>query len=217
MIVRMPDDRSPSTNPALLRAAAVAVLAIIAIRMARRELNDPVDDTGAAVRLSAERGPIGASADAHVVPQVDEPEWIRDLASWTPRPPRTTVGRLVAVLWALPSTLLGLVVGLLTGVAPQLRDGVLLFAGARGLPGLLLRRTGFAATTLGHVVIARGTPSEKLMAHELLHTRQAERLGPLMGPVYWGLLARYGYARHPMERAARLAGRDAATRAASSS
>jgi hypothetical protein len=59
------------------------------------------------------------------------------------------------------------------------------------------------------VVVARGQPSAALLAHELVHTRQAERLGPFMAPVYLGLLARYGYLRHPMERAARRAGRRA--------
>jgi hypothetical protein len=54
------------------------------------------------------------------------------------------------------------------------------------------------------VVTTRSDPSPSLIAHELVHTRQAERFGVGFGPVYVGLLARYGYRQHPMERAARL-------------
>ncbi len=197
---------APSRTPAL---AATAVLAAVTIHYLRRDLNKPVDGSGAAVPLPRERAPLGSSADAHLVAWPDEPEWVRDLARWTPKAPVSLLGRLLAVVWAAPSTLAGLLVGLLTGRLPSVRDGVLVFADVRGLPGLLLGRGGFAATTLGHVVIAKAQPSDVLMAHELAHTRQAERLGPFAGPVYWYLLARYGYARHPLERAARRAGRAA--------
>lgn len=102
-------------------------------------------------------------------------------------------------------TLAGLIAGAGAGVAPRLRDGVVLFAPAGGITGAIVRRRGFAAAGLGHVVIAIEEPSPVLMAHELVHVRQAERLGPFMAPAYLGLLAVHGYQRHPMERAARLA------------
>jgi hypothetical protein len=86
---------------------------------------------------------------------------------------------------------------------------VLLFAPARGVTGAILRLRGFAAITLGHVVVARVDPGRRLFAHELVHTRQAERLGPLFPPVYLALHAAYGYTRHPLERAARLGARRA--------
>jgi len=104
---------------------------------------------------------------------------------------------------------IGLLVGATTATRPRVRDGVLLFAPAGGLAGAVLRLRGYAAITLGHVVIARVDPGPRLMTHELVHTRQAERLGPLFAPVYLALHAAYGYARHPFERAARLAGRTA--------
>ncbi len=120
------------------------------------------------------------------------------------------MGRIVALIWALPPTVGGLILGVLSGVRPRVEHGVLLFAGVRGAVGFGLKRGGYAATTLGHVVLTRSTaPSDHLLAHELAHTRQAERFGPLMGPLYYYLLARYGYTRHPMERAARRAGRAA--------
>lgn len=109
------------------------------------------------------------------------------------------------MVWAAPMTLVGLVVGAAAGVRPRRRDGVLLFAPARGLTGALIRRGGYAATGLGHVVVAVEEPSPALMAHELVHVRQAERLGPFLAPAYLALLAVHGYSRHPMERAARLA------------
>jgi hypothetical protein len=92
-------------------------------------------------------------------------------------------------------------------VAPRRVVGVLLFSPARGPAAQFLRVRGFSAMTIGHVVVARIEPSEALLAHELVHVRQAERLGPLMAPLYLALMAVYGYARHPMERAARLAQR----------
>ncbi|CAN5130758.1 hypothetical protein BH23ACT9_BH23ACT9_39810 [soil metagenome] len=189
----------------LVLLAATAVRA--GIRRARREMDPPIERTGAAMPLERERGHIGATSDAHLVSQAGEPDWVRELAGWLPPAPGTPAGRIAAYAWAAPATLGGLILGLLSGRTPEVRDGVLLFAGVRGLPALGLRRGGFAATTLGHVVIALRDPSPALMAHELAHTRQAERMGPFTGPVYWYLLARYGYARHPMERAARIAGR----------
>jgi hypothetical protein len=127
------------------------------------------------------------------------------LAAWIPPPPRTAAARVASVLWAAPMTLVGLLVGAGSGVAPRLRDGVVLFAPAGGITGAIVRRRGFAATGLGHCVIAVEEPPPSLLAHELVHVRQAERLGPFMAPAYLTLLAVHGYERHPMERAARLA------------
>lgn len=192
----------PLTVPALAAAA-------VGIYYLRRDLNPPADGSGAAVPLDAPRSPIGATGDAHLVSRVDEPDWVRDMAGWLPTRPATALGRAIAYAWASPATLGGLIVGVLSGARPSLRDGDIVFAGVRGPVEAALKRGGFSATTLGHVIIARTDPSPVLMAHELAHTRQAERLGPFTGPIYWYLLARYGYARHPMERAARIAGRQA--------
>ncbi|MGH8900245.1 MAG: hypothetical protein ACRDYA_00825 [Egibacteraceae bacterium] len=125
------------------------------------------------------------------------------LARWQPRPPTRGITRVVAYAWASPLTLVGLIVGAAAAVRPRPREGVLLFPNARGITGWMIRRRNFAAGTFGHVVVCTEDPSPSLLAHELIHTRQAERLGPLMAPVYLGLLTVYGYWRHPMERAAR--------------
>ena len=138
-----------------------------------------------------------------------EPPLLRAAARWEPGPPRPGLRRALAYAWASPVTLVGLLVGATTRVRPEPRDGVLVFARAGGLAGAVLRRTRYDAVTFGHVVVARGVPSPSLMAHELIHTRHAERLGPLTAPVHLGLLAVYGYARHPLERAARRAARRA--------
>src|SRR3712207_5081686 len=127
------------------------------------------------------------------------------LARWNPRPPARWVGRLLAYVWAAPISAVGLVVGAAAAVPPRVRDGVLLFPHARGMTGRVLRARNFAAGTFGHVGVCTHDPDPSLMAPELQHTRQAERFGPFMAPVYLGLLAAYGYMRHPMERAARLA------------
>lgn len=125
------------------------------------------------------------------------------LEAWEPGVLRHPLARAGAVIWASPISAAGLVIGLASGVAPRLRCGVVLFAPIRGLPGKVLRRRGYAASAFGHVVLSvPAEPSPQLLAHELVHTRQAERLGLLMAPVYLALLAVYGYRRHPFERAA---------------
>ena len=87
--------------------------------------------------------------------------------------------------------------------------GLLVLAGlharsaeARGLGGRMLRWRGFAAATLGHTVLTARAPTERLLRHELVHVRQAERWGPLFVPLYLAGLLRYGYRRNPFERAA---------------
>src|SRR5512143_646247 len=133
--------------------------------------------------------------------------------------------RVLLYLWALPVTLLGMLVALIargSGGALYRVDGVLEAAG--GWPAWVLRR-GFpfsgavAAITLGHVVV--GVSSAALAstrAHERAHVRQFERWGVLLLVLYplAGLLA-WGRGGHPyrdncFEREARAAA-DAARRA----
>ena len=130
------------------------------------------------------------------------------LSIWVPTRPKSPAGRLFVRLWAAPVTAVGLVVGAASATPPRVRDGVLLFAPAGGITGRVIRRRGFAATGLGHVVISVTEPSPQLWAHELVHVRQAERLGPLLIPVYLALLVARGYAQHPLELAARLGSAD---------
>jgi hypothetical protein len=109
--------------------------------------------------------------------------------------------RAVAYTWALPGTLLGLLLGATTLSRPRVREGVLLFVGHRGFTALH-HRLGFAAITLGHVMIAGAPLDEKLWAHERVHVRQWEILGPLMLLAY-PLASVAGYSRNPFEAAAR--------------
>lgn len=133
---------------------------------------------------------------------VDEPAAVARLAAWAPSPPATPLSRLAGYVWASPLTAAGLLLAALSGTAPQVRDGVLVFAPARGLGGRMLRWRGFSAATLGHVIIAAERPSPRLLRHEMTHVRQAERWGPLFAPLYLAGLLRYGYRRNPFERAA---------------
>ena len=55
---------------------------------------------------------------------------------------------------------------------------------------------------LSAVVVAVREPDPVIWRHELRHVRQYERLGLAFLPVYLRLLARHGYARHPLEREA---------------
>lgn len=142
-----------------------------------------------------------------------DPAPVATLAGWRPAAPVSPLTRVLAYVWASPISLAGLVAAAGAVSRPKPHSGTLLFAGARGITGTILRLRGFTAVTLGHVVISRGTPSERLLAHELVHVRQAERLGVFIAPLYLGLLAVYGYQRHPMERAARLTGGEQPTSA----
>jgi hypothetical protein len=94
-------------------------------------------------------------------------------------------------LWALPNTLLGLLLvppTLLSGGRAAVVDGVLEVHGA--LVAALLRYAiplpgGAAAMTLGHVVIARDRQVlEATRTHERVHVRQCERWGPAFIPAY---------------------------------
>jgi hypothetical protein len=196
----------------VLAAAGVAV-ALRAEREAGLGLlidGEPVDElSGAPFPLRSEaRAGRAVRGAARVAPPTWEPEVLSAIARWEPARPRGLM-RLLAYLWAAPMTAGGLIAGAASGVRPQVRDGVLLFSGARGLPAIFFRRRGYSAFALGHVIVAKASPGEALLVHEMAHVRQAERFGPLMAPLYLALHAVYGYARHPMERAARRAQRRA--------
>ena len=156
---------------------------------------------GVAVSVWSARRRVAAGASGWLGPRV---------AAWMPGAPRSAVGRAVSLIWAAPITFAGLLAGGGSLVRPRVVAGVLLFAPARGVTGWVLRRRGFAAAGLGHVIVSVEEPSPQLLAHELTHVRQAERLGPLMAPAYLGFLAVHGYQRNPFEQAARIAAARAA-------
>ncbi len=100
--------------------------------------------------------------------------------------------RLLRILWALPNTLVGLILlplALVRGGRIRLNEGVLEISG----PALawLLRhgvpiRGGARAMTLGHVVLGRDDSClEDCGAHERVHVRQYETWGPLFLPAYF--------------------------------
>jgi hypothetical protein len=204
----------------LSTAAGVCVVGGLAVRRriaeqdeaAARSLAEAGNLTGSPDSLwaSGHRAAPGVRGAARVAPPDWEPPLLRRLARWEPQRPASLAGRLVGYLWAAPLTMAGLLAGAVTGTVPVVADGVLLFAGARGLPRAFLTRQGYSAFALGHVVVTVGSaPAQALLAHEYLHVRQAERLGPAMAPLYLALQVVYGYARNPMERAARRAQRRA--------
>ena len=158
---------------------------------------------GALAVLLRRMSPADSGREADVPPA--EPRFLADFAAWVPPEPQTSAGRLAVRLWAAPLSITGIALGVSGMGRPHIQQGVVVFTDVRGAMGVTLRRRGFAATTLGHVMVTtRRAPSASLVTHELVHTRQAERLGIAFGPVYVGLLAWYGYRQHPMERAARL-------------
>jgi len=105
--------------------------------------------------------------------------------------PLRMLRRLVTILWALPTTLVGsllLGIAVATGGRASLVDGVFEAHGGWvrwALEHLPLGRGGAAAATLGHVVL--GTSAAALAAtraHERAHVAQCERWGPLFLPAY---------------------------------
>jgi hypothetical protein len=201
----------------ILRLLAVAggLLAGVAAWRRRPQIGPgpPPDLTGAPQALPERpRRLKGVGGNPQVLGPSWEPATLAKLAGWVPEPPQRPGVRALAYLWAVPMTLVGLAVGATAGVRPVPTEGVLLFPRARGPAALLLGAQGYDAITLGHVVIARRDPSPSLLAHELVHVRQAERWGALFAPAYGLLWLLYGYGRHPFERAARLGGRKAMDR-----
>ncbi len=134
------------------------------------------------------------------------------LSQWVPDAPATPVARRLADVWTAPFTVLGFAVALAGGRMPR-HDEHLDCWVVRGVGGpsrRALQWIGADANTIGRVVVCTGdTPSPALLAHESVHVRQFERLGPLMVPAYLWLAARHGYRDHPLERAARLGARRA--------
>jgi len=118
---------------------------------------------------------------------------------------------IIAVLWALPWTLLGLTIGalaLVTGGGVQRLGRVIEFHGGllnRVLPWIPIGG-GASAMTLGHCVIGRTRCDlDRCRKHELVHVAQYERWGPLFVPAYFAfwlwlrLRGRNGYLDNPFE------------------
>lgn len=105
--------------------------------------------------------------------------------------------------WALPNTLLGMMIGLAGRNRWVWQAGTLEVRLGRGPVLGVCRRLGISAFTLGDCVVYAVEPCRNLRAHEGRHSWQYYWLGPLFLPVYFGLLGIYGYWNHPLERDAR--------------
>lgn len=116
--------------------------------------------------------------------------------------------RVVRYAWALPNTLLGLVLGLLSFRLPRVDEDIVVFVG-RPLGFLwIIARMRRQAVTFGHVVLSTAPLDGPLRRHELAHVGQYERYGPAYIPVYLALWLARGYRRHPFELAASRAERE---------
>lgn len=185
----------------LAAAVTVATLAAGLVGVARQR--------GEAERVRrGELRPASAAAD---IPPAREPGRLgARVAAWAPQRPRTPLGRVLAAAWAAPLTAVGLALAVLAGRRPRWdpTHGCLVVDGMRGPSALALRAVGADANTIGQIVLSRHPrPPEVLLAHEAVHVRQSERLGPLLFPAYVWLGARYGYRDHPLERSARAGAR----------
>lgn len=119
--------------------------------------------------------------------------------------------RFLIFLWVLPTTLIGVMLGVflvLFGAKVRLVYGVLEVHGG-WLAQQAAQRGGFAAMALGHVILGCSDDVlEQLRRHEHVHVRQAERWGALFAPVYlfsslWQWLrGRHPYYDNPFEREA---------------
>lgn len=126
----------------------------------------------------------------------------------------TVLRQSLAIVWAAPYTLLGLLIGaagLCAGARVRRRGRVVEFHGGgvqwfvRHLP---LGDTTLAMT-LGHTVLGQTAAAlDRVREHELVHVRQFERWGLLFGPAYlgWSLflwcVGQRPYLDNPFEREA---------------
>jgi hypothetical protein len=122
--------------------------------------------------------------------------------------------QIVRFLWASPYTFLGLTIGLLgliTGGRARVRGRIIEFHGG-GVSWFLSKLPGrpyAMAITFGHTVLGQtGAALDICREHEMVHVRQYERWGPLMGPAYllaslvlW-LRGKDAYRDNPFERQA---------------
>jgi len=120
----------------------------------------------------------------------------------------------LGIIWALPYTLLGLaigVVGLCTGGRGRIRGRTIEFyeGGTKRFVTCLPHGQFTMAFTLGHTILGQTDAALDICRdHEMVHVRQFERWGPLMGPAYllsslymW-LIGRRPYRDNPFEREA---------------
>lgn len=95
------------------------------------------------------------------------------------------------VIWTLPNTCLGLLVGLigmLFGGKCQFRRGCIEFHSGpvRWLLQKMPTGSGAIAMTLGHTILGQNTNClDVARDHEHVHVRQYERWGPLFVPAYF--------------------------------
>jgi hypothetical protein len=123
--------------------------------------------------------------------------------------------RILAILWALPYTLLGLAIGLIglcTGGRMRVRGRAIeCYGGAvRWFVSHLPTGQFTLAITFGHTILGQtGAGLDVAREHEMVHVCQYERWGPLMGPAYLGcslvlwLTGGQAYHDNPFEREAR--------------
>ncbi len=125
-----------------------------------------------------------------------------------------SVIKLIVIVWTLPNTILGLVVGLAglcSGGQVQIRRGCLEFHG--GFVGWLICHTPLGdatqALTLGHTILGQTASSlETARDHEHVHVRQYEIWGPFFLFAYLGssawlwLIGKDAYHDNPFEIAA---------------
>lgn len=94
--------------------------------------------------------------------------------------------KIIFVIWTLPNTLIGLVVGvigLLTGGRVRWANGCLEFYG--GVVEKWLIGLNVAGMTLGHAILGQTSDGLHVVRdHEHVHVRQYERWGPLFLPAY---------------------------------
>lgn len=111
-------------------------------------------------------------------------------ASPLPTAHRSLARTLLVLLWAAPTSLLGLLMSVVVlaagGSVRRVAHTLEVALQPRRLsPRSWWRRSRFGAITLGHVIVGR-THAElaRVRAHERVHVQQAERLGPFFLPAY---------------------------------
>ena len=101
--------------------------------------------------------------------------------------------------WALPGTLIGLLLGVASRGRWRIDDGTVIVESERGF-ARFLRRRGYRAITFGQVIVSHGALSDRLRSHERVHVWQWTRGGPVFALLYGAEAVRCLLLRRPVYR-----------------
>lgn len=90
---------------------------------------------------------------------------------------------MLQAVWALPGTIVGLLLALASRGSVRIDDGTIVVESVGGFAALL-NRGGYRAVTFGQVIVSYGALTERLRRHERVHVWQWTRGGVVFAVLY---------------------------------